>query len=280
MRAEPRRTDAGAGRNPRPEYFRRIRPDAKRRTAHVGPAAGYGESKCRDSGIVGSPDGQSGVLAYHRPDSIGPDRLADRTTNERTPFGFLFRRQPDIRGIAELSKQNITGNTFSGTYYVPENLQGINAAIKRPERQNPSNAPVGATYLYVQGTTYGRQVAYYIYLGGNNIDDFNIQRNHQYVVQANISGINTIDTRVSTVDLTFGAIKNPCNVGETVTSSVTLKCTNSPARQIYLSAMLAEGGGTLTVNGSAWTPGRGHAFLQKETKPARFRLRWSQIAPD
>ena len=164
--------------------------------------------------------------------------------------------------LLNFPKQNITGNTFSGTYYVPENLQGINAAIKDQKDKNPSNAPVGATYLYVQGTTYGRQVAYYIYLGGNNIDDFNIQRNHQYVVQANISGINTIDTRVSTVDLTFGAIKNPCNVGETVTSSVTLKCTNSPARQIYLSAMLAEGGGTLTVNGSAWTPGAAMPFCK------------------
>lgn len=171
----------------------------------------------------------------------------------------------DNRASGELlnfPKQNITGNTFSGTYYVPENLQGINAAIKDQKDKNPSNAPVGATYLYVQGTTYGRQVAYYIYLGGNNIDDFNIQRNHQYVVQATISGINTVDTRVSTVDLTFGAIKNPCNVGETVTSSVTLKCTNSPARQIYLSAMLAEGGGSLTVNGSAWTPGAAMPFCK------------------
>ena len=166
------------------------------------------------------------------------------------------------RELLNFPKQNITGNTFSGTYYVPENLQGINAAIKDQKNKNPSNAPVGATYLYVQGTTYGRQVAYYIYLGGNNIDDFNIQRNHQYVVQATISGINTVDTRVSTVDLTFGAIKNPCNVGETVTSSVTLKCTNSPARQIYLSAMLAEGGGTLTVNGSAWTPGAAMPFCK------------------
>ena len=171
----------------------------------------------------------------------------------------------DNRASGELlnfPKQNISGNTFSGTYYVPENLQGINAAIKDQKNKNPSNAPVGATYLYVQGTTYGRQVAYYIYLGGNNTGDFNIQRNRQYVVQATISGINTVDTRVSTVDLTFGAIKNPCNVGETVTSSVTLKCTNSPARQIYLSAMLVEGGGSLTINGSTWTPGAAMPFCK------------------
>ena len=175
--------------------------------------------------------------------------------------------------LVSFAKQNITGSTFSGTYYVPENLQGIHSTITDQKDKKPSNAPAGATYLYVQGTTYGRQVAYYIYLGGNNTGDFNVARNHQYVIQATINGINTIDTRVSTVDLTFGAIQNPCNVGETVTSSVTLKCTNSPARQIYLSAMLAEGGGTLNVNGSAWTPGAAMPFCKgNETRTVPVTL--------
>ena len=182
----------------------------------------------------------------------------------------------DNRAAGELlnySKQNISGNTFSGTFYVPENLQGVHASITDQKDKNPANAPAGATYLFIQGTTYGRQVAYYIYLGGNNTGDFNIRRNRQYIVQATISGINTIDTRVSTVDLTFGAIQNPCNVGETVTSSVTLKCTNSPARQIYLSAMLAEGGGTLNVNGSAWTPGAAMPFCKgNETRTVPVTL--------
>ena len=93
------------------------------------------------------------------------------------------------------------------------------------------------------------------------------------MVQATISGINTIDTRVSTVDLTFGAIKNPCNVGEAMTSSVTLKCTNSPNRQIYLAAQIVEGGGTLTVNGSTWTPGAATPFCKgSETRTVPVTL--------
>lgn len=171
------------------------------------------------------------------------------------------------------SKQNISGNTFSGTFYVPENLQGVHASITDQKDKNPANAPAGATYLFIQGTTYGRQVAYYIYLGGNNTGDFNIRRNRQYIVQATISGINTIDTRVSTVDLTFGSIANPCNVGETVTSSVTVQCTNSPNRQIYLAAQIVEGGGTLTVNGSAWTPGAAMPFCKgNETRTVPVTL--------
>ena len=55
--------------------------------------------------------------------------------------------------LLNFPKQNITGNTFSGTYYVPENLQGINAAFKDQKDKHRSNAPVGATYVYVQGTT-------------------------------------------------------------------------------------------------------------------------------
>ena len=175
--------------------------------------------------------------------------------------------------LLNFPKQNISGNTFSGTYYVPENLQGIHSTITDQKDKNPSNAPAGATYLYVQGTTYGRQVAYYIYLGGNNTGDFNIRRNSRYVVQATISGINTVDTRVSTVDLTFGAIRNPCDIEENVTSSVTVECTNSPARQIYLSAMIVEGGGTLSVNGFEWTPGAAMPFCKgNETRTAPVTL--------
>ena len=182
----------------------------------------------------------------------------------------------DNRAAGELlnySKQNISGNTFSGTFYVPENLQGVHASITDQKDKNPANAPAGATYLFIQGTTYGRQVAYYIYLGGNNTGDFNIRRNRQYIVQATISGINTIDTRVSTVDLSFGSIANPCNVGETVTSSVTVQCTNSPNRQIYLAAQIVEGGGTLTVDGSAWTPGAAMPFCKgNETRTVPVTL--------
>ena len=119
----------------------------------------------------------------------------------------------------------------------------------------------------------GREIAYRIYPGANNTTDFNLERNHHYVIDATIRGADAIDTRVSTVDLTFGAIKNPCNVGETVTSSVTVKCTNSPNRQIYLAAQIVEGGGALTVNGSAWPPGAAMPFCKgNETRTVPVTL--------
>lgn len=164
--------------------------------------------------------------------------------------------------LIDYAKRSVTGNAFSGTFYIPENLQGVNASITDQRDKSAANAPAAATCLDIRAVAEGREIAYRIYPGANNTTDFNLERNHHYVIDATIRGADAIDTRVSTVDLTFGSIANPCNVGETVTSSVTVKCTNSPNRQIYLAAQIVEGGGTLTVNGSAWPPGAAMPFCK------------------
>ena len=175
--------------------------------------------------------------------------------------------------LTDYAKRSVTGNAFSGTFYIPENLQGVNASITDQRDKSAANAPAAATCLDIRAVAEGREIAYRIYPGANNTTDFNLERNHHYVIDATIRGADAIDTRVSTVDLTFGAIKNPCNVGETVTSSVTVKCTNSPNRQIYLAAQIVEGGGTLTVNGSAWPPGAAIPFCKgNETRTVPVTL--------
>lgn len=175
--------------------------------------------------------------------------------------------------LIDYAKRSVTGNAFSGTFYIPENLQGVNASITDQRDKSAANAPAAATCLDIRAVAEGREIAYRIYPGANNTTDFNLERNHHYVIDATIRGADAIDTRVSTVDLTFGAIKNPCNVGETVTSSVTVKCTNSPNRQIYLAAQIVEGGGALTVNGSAWPPGAAMPFCKgNETRTVPVTL--------
>ena len=175
--------------------------------------------------------------------------------------------------LIDYAKRSVTDNVFSGTFYIPENLQGVNASISDQRDKSAANAPAAATCLDIRAAAEGREIAYRIYPGANNTTDFNLERNHHYVIDATIRGADAIDTRVSTVDLTFGAIKNPCNVGETVTSSVTVKCTNSPNRQIYLAAQIVEGGGALTVNGSAWPPGAAMPFCKgNETRTVPVTL--------
>ena len=175
--------------------------------------------------------------------------------------------------LIDYAKRSVTGNAFSGTFYIPENLQGVNASITDQRDKSAANAPAAATCLDIRAVAEGREIAYRIYPGANNTTDFNLERNHHYVIDATIRGADAIDTRVSTVDLTFGSIANPCNVGETVTSSVTVKCTNSPNRQIYLAAQIVEGGGTLAVNGSAWPPGAAMPFCKgNETRTVPVTL--------
>lgn len=175
--------------------------------------------------------------------------------------------------LIDYAKRSVTGNAFSGTFYIPENLQGVNASITDQRDKSAANAPAAATCLDIRAVAEGREIAYRIYPGANNTTDFNLERNHHYVIDATIRGADAIDTRVSTVDLTFGSIANPCNVGETVTSSVTVKCTNSPNRQIYLAAQIVEGGGALTVNGSAWPPGAAMPFCKgNETRTVPVTL--------
>ena len=175
--------------------------------------------------------------------------------------------------LIDYEKRSVTDNAFSGTFYIPENLQGVNASISDQRDKSAANAPAAATFLDIRAAAEGREIAYRIYPGANNTTDFNLERNHHYVIDATIRGADAIDTRVSTVDLTFGSIANPCNVGETVTSSVTVKCTNSPNRQIYLAAQIVEGGGALTVNGSAWPPGAAMPFCKgNETRTVPVTL--------
>lgn len=175
--------------------------------------------------------------------------------------------------LTDYAKRSVTDNAFSGTFYIPENLQGVNASIFDQRHKSAANAPAAATYLDIRAVAKGREIVYRIYPGANNTTDFNLERNRQYVIDATIRGTDAIDTRVSTVDLSFGSIANPCNVGETVTSSVTVQCTNSPNRQIYLAAQIVEGGGTLTVDGSAWTPGAAMPFCKgNETRTVPVTL--------
>ena len=115
--------------------------------------------------------------------------------------------------LIDYAKRSVTGNAFSGTFYIPENLQGVNASITDQRDKSAANAPAAATCLDIRAVAEGREIAYRIYPGANNTTDFNLERNHHYVIDATIRGADAIDTRVSTVDLTFGAIKNPCNVG-------------------------------------------------------------------
>lgn len=89
------------------------------------------------------------------------------------------------------------------TWYLPENARGKGTATKQWEK-NAETAPSGqaayCTYVEIKGfyLTDGlvEEVAYHIYLGGNNTDDFNLLRGRNYLLTATIKDKKLIDTRV------------------------------------------------------------------------------------
>lgn len=175
--------------------------------------------------------------------------------------------------LIDYAKRSVTDNVFSGTFYIPENLQGVNASISDQRDKSAANAPAAATFLDIRAAAEGQEIAYRIYPGANNTTDFNLERNHHYVIDATIRGTNAIDTRVSTVKLSSGTLKNPCTIGETVPSNLTATCTNAPDRTIRLSVTILEGSATVRVDGAEWPSGVALPFCRgNETRTAAIAL--------
>ncbi|MFR9498497.1 MAG: DUF4906 domain-containing protein [Rikenellaceae bacterium] len=91
----------------------------------------------------------------------------------------------------------------SHTFYMLENLQGVNNSIVYETQKCSDKAPSNASYLLIKATVNDVPAQYSIYLGGNTTNDFNIRRNTEYNIDVTISGIDLSDWRVSATDINF-----------------------------------------------------------------------------
>ncbi len=125
----------------------------------------------------------------------------------------------------------------SGTdchFYMGENLRGTGTATSFSEKglveKGPGGNLDGCTYVVLTGNyKYPKteteqypgivKVKYSIYLGGNLLKDYNIQRGYEYKLAVNISGVNSGDIRVTITD---GAVVVFDDV-ETITKKVEFK---------------------------------------------------------
>ncbi|WP_300703952.1 DUF4906 domain-containing protein [Bacteroides sp.] len=100
-------------------------------------------------------------------------------------------------------------------FYMPENLRGTGTATSFPEKgleeKGPNGTLAGCTCVVLTGNyKYPKtsteqypgivKVEYRIYLGGNLLKDYNIQRGYEYKLAVNISGVNSGDIRVTITD--------------------------------------------------------------------------------
>lgn len=86
---------------------------------------------------------------------------------------------------------------FSGEHYQFANPQGTNPSITDQRQKDRDHAPEHASYLLIRARRGEKILAYRVYLGENNTDNFDVRRNTVHRLRITLLGDEEIDTRVS-----------------------------------------------------------------------------------
>lgn len=122
-------------------------------------------------------------------------------------FPFQKATEPSINtgdylNATLVSVPPANAGAFSGTHYLFENLQGSVPAIDYQWDKSAVDAPKNATYILIRAIRNGKALAYSVYLGQNNTDNFDVRRNSFHTLNITIKGDNEIDTRISSYTVT------------------------------------------------------------------------------
>lgn len=112
------------------------------------------------------------------------------------PFASDKTPSADANDYTTTSQSLLTGREVSGIYYIFPNPQGTNPSITDQKYKNPENAPENATYFLIRASRNGEVLTYIVYLGVNNVTDFNVLANRHYRMKISLLGDNETDTRV------------------------------------------------------------------------------------
>ena len=197
---------------------------------------------------------------------------------------FDFSRAESSEAVADMPPVETSATAYAATCYLLENRQGEVAGIGSQQQKDQTRAPEHATYIAIAGEADGTQVVYRIYLGENNTTDFNVGRNRVYNIDARILGMNTVDWRVSTAELTVTPFAENHAPGEPATTELRLTSTNNPENVYYLSYHIDAGTGIVAIDGVERNPGMPYPLLSgngtvtadisyKQAEPGDVRLR-------
>ena len=174
---------------------------------------------------------------------------------------FDFSRAESSEAVADMPPVEASATAYAATCYLLENRQGEVAGIGSQRQKDQTRAPEHATYIAIAGEADGTQVVYRIYLGENNTTDFNVGRNRVYNIDARILGLNTVDWRVSTAELTVTPFAENHAPGEPATTELRLTSTNDPENVYYLSYHIDAGTGIVAIDGVNRNPGTPYPFF-------------------
>ena len=197
---------------------------------------------------------------------------------------FGSSRAENSETVADMPPVETSATAYAATCYLLENRQGEVAGIGSQQQKDQTRAPEHATYIAIAGEADGTQVVYRIYLGENNTTDFNVGRNRVYNIDARILGLNTVDWRVSTAELTVTPFAENHAPGEPATTELRLTSTNNPENVYYLSYHIDAGTGIVAIDGVERNPGMPYPLLSgngtvtadisyKQAEPGDVRLR-------
>lgn len=116
---------------------------------------------------------------------------------------------------------------YSGTQYLFENMQGSVPSIADQSQKSAKNAPKFASYLLIRATRGTKALAYTVYFGQNNTDNFDVRRNSYHTLNITIRGDNEIDTRISSYTL---AVSDDIGAAGIYGGY----CVQSPERSLYI----------------------------------------------
>ena len=174
---------------------------------------------------------------------------------------FGSSRAENSETVADMPPVETSATAYAATCYLLENRQGEVAGIGSQQQKDQTRAPEHASYIAIAGEADGTQVVYRIYLGENNTTDFNVGRNRVYNIDARILGMNTVDWRVSTAELTVTPFAENHAPGEPATTELRLTSTNDPENVYYLSYHIDAGTGIVAIDGVNRNPGTPYPFF-------------------
>lgn len=121
------------------------------------------------------------------------------------PQTALFPASPSYSTVTnfEYSADGVVTNAGDTlTFFLPENMRGTGSNTGTDPRLK--SGIDYATYIelvgYTKGTQGGDEIAYRVYPGADNLNDYNIVRNTHYSITSNIKGISPSDSRVKKLD--------------------------------------------------------------------------------
>lgn len=124
--------------------------------------------------------------------------------------------------VEDLTKATADGDYITFTWYMPENLRQAVTNVTSEAERTPDKTDGKATYIELLGDFKSpvkcERLSYLVLLGDaqNNVNDYNVRRNHIYTVSVTLEGRNMSDQRVSAepFDMNNSAIVVPNSKAE------------------------------------------------------------------